>query len=230
MTKRMIAPLLFGLCGAAILIALGVWQIQRMGWKEAQLAAIEARIYAAPVPLPLAPDAVSDKYLPVTVSGRLVGPEIHVLSSTRFAGPGYRVISALDMGDRRILLDRGFVPEAEKDAPRPQGGQVSVVGNLHWPQETDGFTPKPDLKRNIWFAREVGAMARALDTEPVLVVVRETAQPQPDVTPVPVGTESIPNDHFQYALTWFSLAAVWLGMTAFLLWRMRQKTDRKAQR
>ena len=55
MTKRMIAPLLFGLCGAAILIALGVWQIQRMGWKEAQLAAIEARIYAALFRCPLRP-------------------------------------------------------------------------------------------------------------------------------------------------------------------------------
>jgi surfeit locus 1 family protein len=39
-----------------------------------------------------------------------------------------------------------------------------------------------------------------------------------------VDTSGIPNDHWGYAVQWFSLAAVWLGMTAYLLWRIRQRT------
>ena len=48
MTRRMIFPLLLGIVGAAILISLGVWQLQRLAWKEAILADISARIMAPP--------------------------------------------------------------------------------------------------------------------------------------------------------------------------------------
>ncbi len=57
MTRRMIVPLLFGLSGAAILIGLGVWQLQRLAWKEGDPRRDRrAMIAAAPVALPAAPD------------------------------------------------------------------------------------------------------------------------------------------------------------------------------
>ncbi len=68
-------------------------------------------------------------------------------------------------------------------------------------------------------------MAEVLDSLPVLVVARQVSPEVPDVTPLPVGTESIPNDHLGYAITWFSLSVVWAGMTGFLLWRIRARTD-----
>ena len=58
-----------------------------------------------------------------------------------------------------------------------------------------------------------------------MVVAREVAGDAQGIAPVPVGTGTIPNDHLEYAVTWFSLAAVWAGMTGFLLWRIRQRTD-----
>ena len=63
------------------------------------------------------------------------------------------------------------VPTDQKDSDPPTG-TVTVTGNLQWPQETDSFTPEPDLRKNIWFARDVPAMAAALDTREVLVVAR----------------------------------------------------------
>jgi surfeit locus 1 family protein len=64
-------------------------------------------------------------------------------------------------------------------------------------------------------------MATKLNTEPTLIVARE---PTGDgITPVPVNTSTIPNDHWGYAITWFLLAAVWAVMTAALLWRIRQR-------
>ncbi|NNU79729.1 SURF1 family protein [Halovulum dunhuangense] len=218
--KRMILPLVFGLGGAAILVTLAVWQFQRLEWKEGLIAAIEARIGDAPVPLPESPDPARDLYLPVTVEGTTGAAELHVLTSVRPEGPGYRVIAALETAEgRRVLLDRGFVPEAAKDDPRPPA-TLAVTGNLAWPNETDSFTPDPNLERNIWFARDVPAMAAALGTEPVLIVQR-SGQGWPRPQPVSVD---LPNNHFQYAVTWSLLAVAWLAMTGYLLYRIRRNT------
>jgi surfeit locus 1 family protein len=39
-----------------------------------------------------------------------------------------------------------------------------------------------------------------------------------------VDTAGIPNDHLEYAVTWFALALVWLGMTAYFLRRPERPT------
>lgn len=218
---RLLFLLLFGLSGAATLIGLGTWQLQRLAWKQAILTEIETRIAADPVELPVTLDPEADRYLPVAVGGSFLPGELHVLVSIKRVGPGYRIIAPFqtDSG-RRILIDRGFVPETEKDAPR-EPTSAEVTGNLHWPRESDGYTPEPDLVRNTWFAREVPQMAIALDTDPVLIIARS---PTGDgITPMPVDTVGIPNDHLQYAITWFSLAAIWIAMTAYFLWRTRAR-------
>jgi surfeit locus 1 family protein len=222
MLRRMIWPILFGLGGAAILVSLGVWQVQRLGWKQEVLADIEARIAAPAVPLPGTPDADAHPYLPVEATGTLGADHVRVLVSQRGLGAGYRVISPLDTGGRRVLVDRGFMPT--EGVPPVHEGPVTVTGNLHWPQEVDGYTPENDLARNIWYARDVGALAQRFGAEPVLIVARDLSVPDAPVTPLPVDTAAIPNDHLNYAITWFSLAALWLGMTLYLLWRIRRRT------
>ncbi len=224
MMRRMISPLLFGLFGAGVLISLGVWQVQRMQWKEGILADITARIAAAPVALPQAPDPTDEhnRYLPVTVSGRFTGQTLQVLVSRKEIGAGVRIIEAFQTEDgRRVLVDRGFLRDEDKSRALTVTN-ATITGNLHWPQETDGFTPPPDLKTGLWYARDVTAMAQALDTEPTFIVAR--APTGDEIEAMPVDTSGIPNDHWGYAVQWFSLAAVWLGMTAYLLWRIRQRT------
>jgi surfeit locus 1 family protein len=213
--KRFGFLIVFGLTGFAVLIGLGVWQVQRLDWKRGVLAEIESRIAAPEVALPETPDPEADKYLAVQVAGTILPGELHVLVSRKNIGAGYRIIAPFETDTgRRILLDRGFVPVAEASADRSLG-PVTIDGNLHWPQETDSYTPAPDLAANTWFARDVPAMAAALETEPVLLVARSDTGP----SPMPVGIEGIPNDHLQYAITWFSLALIWAAMTAFFLWR-----------
>lgn len=220
---RYIFPLLLGLIGAGILVSLGIWQLHRLAWKERLLAEITAKIAAAPVALPAAPDPRRDQYLAVIASGQVVPQELHVLTSTAETGPGYRIISPFVLADgQRVMVDRGFVPEAQIRVPRP-GFATTVVGNLEWPNEADYFTPKPDLKADIWFARDVARMAAELRTAPVLIVVRRAPGEAPGVTAVPAGTSGIRNQHLNYAITWFSLAICWLGMTGLLLWRIRQR-------
>ncbi len=217
MTRRLIFPLLMGLLGCAILAGLGGWQLQRLAWKTAILDDIDARILAAPVALSgiAKPDPDADRYLPVTVTGALTGQELHVLTSAD--GPGYRVIAALDTGDRRIMADLGYIPLDAKSADRT-APRVSITGNLHWPQEVDDWTPEPDAD-NIWYARDVAPMAAALGADPVLVVAR-VIDPNPGTIPLPLDSAGVANDHLQYAITWFSLALVWAAMTGFLMLRV----------
>ena len=220
---RYLFPLIAGIGGAAVLAALGVWQLQRLDWKEGVLAEIEARIAAPPVALPGDPDPERDRYLPVRATGTTGADELHVLVSLRDAGAGFRVVTAFETeAGRRILLDRGFVPNEAKDAARPPA-RLAVTGNLHWPEERDRFTPDNDPDANYWFAREVPVMAQALGTEPVLLVARATEPPQEGIRPLPVSTEGIPNSHLGYAVQWFGMAAVWLGMTALLIRRISRR-------
>lgn len=225
--RRYLFPLIAGLGGAAVLVALGVWQLQRLDWKEGVLARIEARIAAAPGPVPAEPDPAAQRYLPVRATGTTGARELHVLVSDKTLGAGFRIVTAFETDTgRRLLLDRGFVPDEAKDDARPSA-DLTVTGNLHWPDERDVFTPENDRAGNWWFARDVDRMAQALDTEPVLIVARATEPPQPGIRPLPVGTEAIPNNHLGYAVQWFGMAAVWLGMTAYLIRRMTARAGRE---
>jgi surfeit locus 1 family protein len=222
MLARMFPSLIFGLAGVAVLMALGFWQLSRLDEKVAQIAAIEARIGDAPGALPAATDPVVDRFRPVAAQGRHTGEVVHVLSSREGFGPGSRVIGAFETeAGRRILVDRGYLPEAARGGTVFASGPVAITGNLDWPRDADGYTPEPDMARGLWFSREVEPIAAHLDTEPVMVVARTDA-PVPGLVPTPIDGADLRNDHLEYAITWFLLAAAWAGMTLFLLWRIRQ--------
>ncbi|KPP86852.1 MAG: surfeit locus 1 family protein [Rhodobacteraceae bacterium HLUCCA08] len=225
MLRKLAFPILLGVAGVAILVALAIWQMQRLAWKEGVIARIEAQIAADPVLLPAAPDPVADNYLPVIVEGAPTGQELHVLTSGTPAGQGYRVISAFETAEgRRILLDQGLMDYADKDTP-PATDPVTVQGNLVWPDEGSAADKAPNLAENIWFARAVAPMAGALDTEPLLLVQSAASAYDPRITPLPVDTRNIRNDHLEYMITWFSLAAVWAAMSGWLATRILRRKD-----
>lgn len=224
--ERLAFLLLVGVAGTAVLLSLGKWQLDRLNWKQAILDDITARIGALPVSVPMTPSPDQDKYLPVQASGK-VGPEyIRILSSQKIIGPGYRIISPFETDGRRLLLDRGFL-KIEHKVSDQKTDFLSIEGNLHWPQEVDAFTPEADLEKNIWFARDVYALADALKTEPILIVASDISPISGKVMPLAVDTKGIPNDHLQYAITWFSLAAVWIIMSLAFLWRTQNRNKGK---
>ena len=218
MLRKLIGPLIFGIGGVAILLSLGAWQLRRLEWKEGYLAAIEARIADVPGALPVVPLPATDQYLPVSVTGHFGETGLRVLSSMKQIGPGHRLIHRFETGDRSVMVDLGFLRDGTP-APALPAGEVSIRGNIIWPDETDGFTPAPDITGGLWFARDVPAMAAALGTEPVMIVASELSFDMAPVQISPVTTAGIPNDHRNYAITWFSLAAIWLAMTAYLIYR-----------
>jgi len=223
MTRQILAAFLL-LAGFAVFVSLGIWQLQRLEWKEGIIAEIEAQIGAPPVALPAQPSPETDKYRPVRVAGTFEAGELLVLVSSRDQGAGFRAISPfVTEAGRRILIDRGFLRTELRDSPRGFGA-AEIEGNLHWPDERSGSTPEDDIDGNWWYARDVGKMADTLGTEPALVIAR--TRTDPGITPMPVDTSAIRNRHFEYAMTWFLFAGTWVVMTGFALWRIRRRTER----
>ena len=218
--RQILFPLVIGLGGIIVLLWLGFWQLDRLEWKLDTIRDIDARVGADPVPLPAAPTRDVDNYLTVIMQGAATGEEIRFLDSGTAAGTGHRIISAFVTADgRRVMLDQGLLPLYE-DEGVVLTSVVTVQGNLIWPDDISRQAPVGDE----WYARDVSAMAQALGTEPLLVVLYAATQYDGRLTPLAVDTRNIKNDHLEYAITWFLLAAVWFSMTGFYVMRsMRPK-------
>ncbi len=226
----MIWKILFGLAGAAVLVTLGVWQLQRLEWKQGLITELEARLAAEPVAIPAEPDSVRDNFLRVRFRGEVSEGRATVLTSRKPSGAGYRIIVPVDVNGRSVLVDMGYATLARFDASKtapdrlgPVAGDVlTITGTLFWP-EPDSSVPEPEFgpDKSLFFSREVRPLADALETEQVLVVAQETTATGEMPYAEPLGA-NLPNNHFQYALTWFGMAAAWLIMTGFWLrseWR-----------
>ncbi|GHE91782.1 SURF1-like protein [Aliiroseovarius zhejiangensis] len=223
MSFRLILTAILSFAVLGVFLGLGKWQLDRLHWKEGVLDEIDRRIAAAPVDLPAQPDPDHDRFLSVKVMGTMGSETLRVLVSSRDAGAGYRLISPLTMEDGAILVDRGFIRVSDPMPPTPDG-PVTVIGNLHWPDDRNSATPENEIDTNTWFARDIDQMADVLNTRPLLVIARQTTPTEPGILPMPVTSDGIPNDHLEYAVTWFLMAATWVVMTVFALWRMKRRT------
>ncbi len=230
---------LFSAAVLTLLIALGLWQLRRLEWKEGLIAAAETRLSEAPVALPAAPTPAQDEFRAVRVEGAYApGEEAYVAANRAPDGPGFRILAAflVDEGEgapaRRILVDRGYVPAAKREpATRPESlrpeGPLNLTGILRWPDESSAFLPAPDLARKIWFERDVAALSAALGTEPVLLLAAdEDPQALPIADPPDVRYS---NKHLEYAGTWLSLAAAWALMSFFWLRRLARRPELDSQ-
>ncbi|MEL6979808.1 MAG: SURF1 family protein [Pseudomonadota bacterium] len=244
-SRRLLFLATFGLGGLALLLWLGFWQLDRLSWKQGLIAEIEARGEEASIRVTGTEIAARDDHRRAVASGAYAADEpLRYLTSQKGVGPGFRLIHAFELESGvRILVDRGFAPEPIAPrggaAPPPPSGPQRIEGRLRWPNERSSFTPDPNRADRLWFARDVPSMAAALGAAPVLLVEAPPpgaapAAPSPNSGPMraaPIAAQSwpqpraeaidLPNNHLGYAITWFSLAAVWLVMSAFLGFRRR---------
>jgi len=219
--RPLLGPSLWFLPGFALLAGLGVWQIQRLHEKEALIASVEAGLHAPPVPLSevLRDGPAAAEWRPVRVSGHFLhDKELYLFSRGPMGAVGVDVITPLIQPDgKAVLIDRGFVPDALRNPATREAGQVagdtSLTGVLRLSQEPGLFTPAPDLKSRLWFVKEVPSMAKAagVDVPPILIEADST--PNPGGWPLGGQTRvDFPNDHLQYAITWFGLALALLAV------------------
>jgi len=222
-----------------VLIALGTWQLERLQWKEALIAALDAKLAASPTDLPPRErwqrlDPATDEFRRVAFPAEfLPGEEAFVYTSGSslrpdVSGPGYWVFSpARLIGGSVVVVNRGFVPEGKRNPDARRQGQpagvVEIVGAMRWPEERGPFIPKDEPEKNLWFDRDPAAMAAARQWGTVAPFYIDMEAPQaagglPKVGPLKA---SLPNNHLQYAVTWYGLAAVIL-IAAVFFWRSRR--------
>jgi surfeit locus 1 family protein len=230
-----ILALAVSLAAFAVLIVLGNWQVQRLQWKEQLIATIEARVHAEPRPLAEvlgAGPAVSDlEYTPVTLQGVFVHSAERHFFATWDGASGFFVYTPLrrPQGDY-VFVNRGFVPYDLKDpARRPQSqpeGPVTVTGLLRAPlvEKPSSILPDNDLAKNLFYWKDIRAMAETsgllADASILGVFVDADATANPGGLPVGgVTLIDLPNNHLQYAVTWYGLAAALAAVFGVWLWR-----------
>ncbi|MGY3450675.1 SURF1 family protein [Bradyrhizobium sp. USDA 4353] len=217
----------------AILLALGVWQVERRAWKLDLIERVDRRAHAAPVPAPERATWPSinrsdDEYKRVTLSGRFLNDRETLVQALTVEGPGYWVVTPLQMADGLVLVNRGFVPsERREPATRRVGnpdGPVSVTGLLRISEPGGGFLRHNDPQANRWYSRDVVAIAVARGLSDVApFFVDADATPNPGGYPIGGLTViAFPNNHLVYALTWFTLALMLAGAGVQRLRRARR--------
>jgi surfeit locus 1 family protein len=209
------------------LIALGVWQLERRVWKLALIAQVERRLAAAPVAAP-GPEAwprigKDDAYTRIVLHGTLANDRATLVQAATDIGAGYWVITpmATDRGFT-VLVNRGFVPpERKRQATVGPSGPVTITGLLHVSEPKGGFLRTNDPAADRWYSRDIPAIAakRKLgQVAPYFVDAdarSERGWPRGGLTVI-----AFPNNHLQYALTWFAMAAVlaFMSMRVALRW------------
>jgi len=235
--RGILEPTVFALVGIAILIGLGVWQLDRKTWKENLIAAMTERLARAPADLPprdrwATLDPQREEFARVGFPAEfLPGQEALVYSpGSAFRpdvkGPGYFVFAPARLaGGSLVIVNRGFVPLDRKDPATRidrMNGSVDIVGILRWPETRGLFTPADDTKDNVWYLRDIDAIAAAKHWQNVAPFYVEQESPvPPGGLPRPGKlVVNLPDNHLQYAITWFGLA---LALAAvYLVWLTRR--------
>jgi surfeit locus 1 family protein len=235
--RPLLLPGLAALLALAILLGLGGWQLGRRAWKEGVIAQVEARSRAEPgAILPEASwptwDAGADEFRRVRVTGTFLHAAetpVHGLAEGGRRGApvqGFYLHTPLRLPDGALLIvNRGFVPTelrdpARRPGSRPEGGVV-VTGLVRAPEAPTLFTPADDPARGAFFRRDPAAIAaaRGLARVAPFYLAAEEATPGSEWPRAGASRLNLPNNHLQYAWTWFGIAGTLVGVFGVFAWR-----------
>ena len=235
----------FTLLMVALFVGLGMWQLQRRVEKHALIAALTERLAVAPGALPspaqwsaLTPARDEFRRVSFTATYQHL-PDAMVYSSGSavredISGPGtWAFLPARLASGETVVVNAGFVQNMMQErsqqdravAPLITGQPVMLTGYLRFPESAGVLTPAENLTKRLWFTRDHLAMARALNWPNVAPFYIDLEQPvPPNAIPKPGPLEvHLKDDHLQYAITWFTLAAA--VVIAFGVW-MRGQANR----
>jgi len=229
--QRIVLPSFLALPMLAAMLSLGIWQVQRMGWKSALLQELSAAQAGPPLSA-----ANPTPFAHIIASGRFRHDlELLLGSEVRGTTLGAALITPLERDGAPVLLvERGWVPLDRAGVSRPEG-VVTVQGYMR-PAERPGLLSAADSPASRRFHNfDIPAMGAALGL-PVApfglaVVVPGRARPDGGLgsTPAPnqggvpspaTGFPAPSNPHLGYAITWFGLALAWTAI--FALWASRR--------
>lgn len=214
MNRRLVAPAFAALVMLAVLLGLGAWQLRRLASKEALLAQIDRAESAPPVPLPAR--GTPAPFSRIILRGRLRADPVALYGiDVRGEGAAMRLgaslVEVLDRpGAPPVLVDLGWVPTDDGAIVQPIGGDATIIGYVRPAENPSWLSARDDLATRHFYTLNpttIGAALGAPEVLPFTVVALSHVGPGP--YPVPAASlPRPPNNHLQYALTWFGLAAV----------------------
>ncbi|HEY0235811.1 MAG TPA: SURF1 family protein [Afipia sp.] len=231
---------LFAVLGVAVLLALGVWQLERRTWKLDLIQRVDQRVHAAPVAAP-GPgswpgiNAADDSYRHVQVRGHFIeGRETLVQAVTELGG-GYWLLAPFRTADGfTVLVNRGYVPaDRSRQSIAGLDNETTLTGLLRITEPGGGFLRRNDPANDRWYSRDVAAISAARGIQDVAPYFID-ADASANATGFPVGGLTViafANNHLVYALTWFALAAMLAGWSFYVVrqeWRLRRNRPASA--
>ena len=223
------------------LLALGGWQVQRLGWKQALIARVEQQLQAPPVPVPgpsgwPSINRAADEYRRVQVSGRFDHSRETLVGASTELGSGFWVLTPLQTtAGFWVLINRGFIPTEQRNsrAERAETTGQSLNGLLRLSEPGGTWLQANDAAAGRWYSRDVAAMAASKGLN---LAAGATVAPyfvDAAVADERAATNTAPwpragltvlnfhNNHAVYAVTWFVLAAMVAAAAAYLFWSER---------
>ena len=221
-------PTLIALPAVVVAFGLGVWQVQRLAWKEGLIAERTAQM-ALPVleALPAAFDSENHLFRRARFSGIFLhDKEMYRPARSRRAGEiGLHIVTPLNLeGGGTILVNRGWVPSLRRNPETRRDGQVrgrvTLVGVIRTPAPVGYFVPDNDPAANIWFRLDLAQMADHAGLATARPYYVDLVADAPGGWPRAGQTRvTVRNAHLEYAITWFSMSLI--GIVIYVLWHRR---------
>ena len=223
-TVMMVPIILFSL-------GLGVWQMERRAWKRDILDRIALHQAAAPMPFDelLKGDPLRFEYGRVRLAGTFLHDKEFFLAARSLKDKvGMQVVTPVRTdGGAIVLFDRGWIPSDKKDPATRRAGQlagkVDLTGIVRRTQVKRQFAPDNDPAKNFWFHVDAPLMRKMAGGAPDPALDSFFLEADGTANPggLPIGGQTrldIPNDHLQYAITWFLIALAAAGVYLAYHW------------
>jgi surfeit locus 1 family protein len=229
----MLVPGTVALAAFVVLLGLGTWQLERKAWKEALIVTLDRRLNDAPIALPppyewigMTPENSEFTRVRLRVEFPKASDALVYTSGSAIRddvkGTGYFVFSPARLPDgQQVVVNRGFVPNRSYPVA---AGTADIVGALRWPEVGSAFVADHDATGDVWMVRDPAAMARKGWGAVAPFYIEQEAPVPPGGLPHPAPLKvQLHNDHLQYAVTWYGLAAVLVVM--FAIWAARRQHE-----
>ena len=221
--NKLIKALIFSSLTMIILLSLGTWQLERLRWKSHIISTMNKHISLSPkeINASVINDIKNYNYRRVKLEGTYIyNKNITIYSKVLNGKVGRHLLIPFKTKFGHILVNKGFIPKGYNIdlAFAEKAKNISINGIVKFQQKINYFTPKNNLITNEWYYINLDEIGKFLNIPLMDFYLIEEDNP---MERYPVGSQynlKVPNDHLQYAITWFSLAIA-LSIFMHLLWR-----------